>query len=242
VRIKITTLVKRFSSYSGQVEYRKLKGNIARDSQNPFSAPKYVGEAEVDLEVHDENDALWLAESEEDTDKKEEGFRHGYYQYFTDREGEGESTEHGNLSLTIYVNQFQLDKYFEKIQGNLVFLEVTLDLVDWKGSSSGTVYHYSLTEISDTDSFERFPVQAVGQNISESIPKALSREELLEIKQSIEQLSKDVIHRQAEIESTLRESLQTIRAAYELRYDLNKKFRILMGLVVLIILIQIFSN
>jgi hypothetical protein len=242
VRIKITTLVKQFSSYSGQVEYRKLKGKIGRNSKNPFSAPKYVGEAEVELELHDENNTLWLPESEKDTDKKEDGFKHGYYQYFTDREGEGEAKEHGNLSLTIYVNQFQLDKYFEKIRGNLVFLEVTLDLVDWEGSSSGIVYNYSLTEISDTDSFERFPIQEVGQSISESVPKALSREELLEIKQSVEQLSKDVINKQDEIESTLRNLLQTTRAADELRYDLNKKFRILLALIVLTVLIQIFSN
>jgi hypothetical protein len=243
VRIKITTLAKQFSSYSGQVEYRKLKGNIDRNSQKPFSTPKYVGEAEVELKLHDENDALWLAESEEeDADKREDGFRHGYYTYFTDCEDKGEAIEHGRLSLTIYVNQFQLDKYFEKIKGNLVFLEVTLDLVDWEDSSSGIVYNYSLTEISDTDSFERFPVQAVGQSISESIPKALSREELLEIKQSVEQLSKDVTHRQDEIESTLRNLLQTTRAADELRYDLKKKFRILLALIVLTVLIQIFSN
>lgn len=242
VRIKITTLTKQFSSYSGQEEYRKLKGYMARNSQYSSFPNKYVGEAEVELKLHDEDSALWIAESEEDADKREDGFRHGYYQYFTDCEDEEEAKERGKLSLTIYVNQLQLDKYFENILGNLVFLEVTLDLVDWKGSNSGTVYHYSLTEISDTDLFERFPVQELGQSISESIPKALSREELLEIKRSVEQLSKDVTYGQEEIESTLRTSLQTIKATDQLRYDLNKKFRILLGLIVLIILIQILSN
>lgn len=238
VRIKITTLTKQFSSYSEQ-EYRKLKGSYSQYSSFPT---KHVGEAEVELKLYYEDSALWIAKSEEDADNREDGFRHGYYQYFTDCEDEDEAKEHGNLSLTIYVNQFQLDKYFEKILGNLVFLEVTLDLVDWKGSNSGTVYNYSLTEISDTDLFERFPVQEVGQRISESIPKALSREELLEIKRSVEQLSKDVTYGQEEIESKLHTSLQTIKATDQLRYDLNKKFRILLGLIVLIILIQILSN